>query len=678
MNPNRRDRRSRTPQKNFHLPFIARLTMKAKHILRWILLLPVVIIADTVTDPSASPTENKVSFIKTNETCGYWVLYVPFSKSRQVPRKLTIGFFLDPSLLYQEATDSKFLGDPRIIGGEEAPEGRYPFPVSLVDSGGDHICGGSLIAPDVVLSAAHCANSFASVEIQRHDRTDPTDQFETFAIVQEIVHPLYDDSRYEYDQMLVILDGQSSATPVAINRDPSVPAVGAEVTAMGWGITDGKDPASLSPVLKQATLFVISNEECEQSKSGNFWFDSYQGQITDDMLCATDQGEDSCQGDSGGPLVIAGTSGDVLVGVVSWGYGCAMAAFPGVYSRVSYDADWIDSTVCSHSENIPSEFSCPPPGTPTAPPPTASAPPTTPAGGEIEVTVAILLDEYPQDIGWRIDRIGLTVDEVFRAPVGIYNTPSVAETRTVLLEQGELYSFSIFDIFGDGLCCDYGEGAYQVSLGTSDITDESAIIIGPIRSFGYGMDHTFLASFDNDQPENPVDSSPGDGPFLTLQIQFDEYPDEIGWILRSDYGGTTAQARMEGRQTTNTVAFRSPRYYNSTVASQLVTETIPVPAENAEYTFILTDSFGDGLCCESGSGSYSIFNGPAENQDLLASGDANGSSGETKDFTLTFTPNTNPTTAPESTSSTSSGSASAIFSGLAATMALALWLTSFS
>jgi trypsin len=229
----------------------------------------------------------------------------------------------------------------------------------LVASSGINGCGGSLIAPNIVLSAAHCANVFESVQIQRRDRSDPMDQFETFSIIQEIVHPLYDDNNLGYDQMLVILDGESSATPVAINRDPSVPAAGDEVISMGWGLTEANNDASASPVLKEVSLFVIDNDECEQSKSSGSWSsESYEGSISSDMLCATDEGEDSCQGDSGGPLIIAGSNGDVQVGVVSWGYGCASYGFPGVYSRVSFDAEWIDSNVCLYSDNPPSDFSC--------------------------------------------------------------------------------------------------------------------------------------------------------------------------------------------------------------------------------------------------------------------------------------------------------------------------------
>eukprot|EP01083_Nonionella_stella_P111039 325486_1 len=97
----------------------------------------------------------------------------------------------------------------------------------------------------------------------------------------------------------------------------------------------------------------MSNSECAKSSDGR---DSYQGQITDNMLCARGNNKDSCQGDSGGPLV----DGDVLVGVVSWGIGCADPSFPGVYARVSRAADWITKNVCAEDRNnaIDAGFDC--------------------------------------------------------------------------------------------------------------------------------------------------------------------------------------------------------------------------------------------------------------------------------------------------------------------------------
>ena len=260
------------------------------------------------------------------------------------------------------------------------------------------------------------------------------------------------------------------------------------------------------------------------------------------------------------------------------------------------------------------------------------------------MTVGIQMDDFPQEVGWRIDHIGFEVDEVIRIPAGIYKSPGAVESQTVDLQKGELYSFTIFDVAGDGICCDYGDGRYQVSLGTRDLYDTSAIIIASDGNFEYGMEHTFLASLDDEQPGSPSES-PVDGPFITLEIQFDDYPSEIGWILRSDYG-ETSEARIDGRQTVHTVAFRSPRSYSANLANKLVTETIPVPPVNAQYTFILTDSIGDGLCCSGGEGYYTLWNGPTSDNVMLASGGDRGGSREVNDFTLTFNPAASPSPTP--------------------------------
>merc|ERR1712232_911617 len=103
-------------------------------------------------------------------------------------------------------------------------------------------------------------------------------------------------------------------------------------------------------------------EECERSEGtigGSE--ENYHDQITDNMLCARDSGEDACQGDSGGPLVLKGSGeggADVQVGVVSWGVGCSHKDFPGVYARVSSAYDWIREEVCTRSANAPAEFDC--------------------------------------------------------------------------------------------------------------------------------------------------------------------------------------------------------------------------------------------------------------------------------------------------------------------------------
>ena len=247
----------------------------------------------------------------------------------------------------------------RIINGEEAPEGRYSYAVSLQDNYG-HFCGGTLIAPDVVLSAAHCAGGEYKVVVGRHDlRTDVGDAVE---VEVEMVHPDYDDDTTDNDFMLLFLKRSTTEDVDLAIVNPDIISEGQDVTVMGWGDIDpDQDESELANKLMEVEVTVISNEDCDASESTEpGWEDNYNGQITDNMMCAEHvQEKDACQGDSGGPLVIRSDSGeDSLVGVVSWGVGCAHDDFPGVYSRVSAQYDWIEEQVCENSSAPPSYFKC--------------------------------------------------------------------------------------------------------------------------------------------------------------------------------------------------------------------------------------------------------------------------------------------------------------------------------
>merc|ERR1711872_987316 len=101
-------------------------------------------------------------------------------------------------------------------------------------------------------------------------------------------------------------------------------------TVSGWGTlsSGGNQPT----VLNEVDVTVQSNAQCQSS---------YGSSITSNMLCAADAGKDSCQGDSGGPLVAQENGKYALIGVVSWGYGCAFSGYPGVYARVTEKMDWI-------------------------------------------------------------------------------------------------------------------------------------------------------------------------------------------------------------------------------------------------------------------------------------------------------------------------------------------------
>lgn len=184
----------------------------------------------------------------------------------------------------------------------------------------------------------------------------------------EVPHPSYDAWLTDNDFMLVFLEipvQSSNVEYVRLNTDSSVPQVNAPVTVMGWGdIDESDDVSTLSNVLREVEVNVISNDECAESEGNTVWGETENyahGQITNNMLCAQEDGVDACQGDSGGPLVSKGTGsdgGDVQVGVVSWGIGCAHADFPGVYARVSAQYDWIREEVCARSSLPPAEFDC--------------------------------------------------------------------------------------------------------------------------------------------------------------------------------------------------------------------------------------------------------------------------------------------------------------------------------
>jgi trypsin len=237
----------------------------------------------------------------------------------------------------------KGIFDTRIINGAEANEGRYSYAVSLSDDIG-HFCGGSLIAKDVVLSAAHCAGGGYHVVVGRHDLRDESDG-EEITVDKELVHPDYDTDSTDNDFMLVFLDSSITENVNLVRISSDFIPEGEKVTVMGWGDTHISDEVSrLADELQEVEVTTITNAECDASEGTiGGWDDNYNEQISDNMLCAEHaQKKDACQGDSGGPLVIKGTEYDTQVGVVSWGIGCAHDSFPGVCEYCSSSSNCQD------------------------------------------------------------------------------------------------------------------------------------------------------------------------------------------------------------------------------------------------------------------------------------------------------------------------------------------------
>lgn len=206
----------------------------------------------------------------------------------------------------------------------------------------------------MILNNSHCIGdiSIDKVVIGRHDLN--TNEGQLMSVASIVQHPAYNDFTTENDIALIFLQEPVDAAIdiVQLNSEGSSPQAETLLVA-GWGLTD---VSSLFPsdVLMAADVNAITNSECSSSSGfiDGTWpsFDTYQGRITDTMLCAKDEGQDSCQGDSGGPLVMESDDGSVRqVGLVSWGFGCAHPDFPGVYTRVSSFYDWIEKETCKGS-----------------------------------------------------------------------------------------------------------------------------------------------------------------------------------------------------------------------------------------------------------------------------------------------------------------------------------------
>lgn len=222
----------------------------------------------------------------------------------------------------------------RIVGGIEAEPGRFKYMTALVE-GSEHFCGGVLIEESWVLTAAHCRGYGTHVMIGRTDLGSNVELYERIRIEHEVVHPRYNSNTNEHDILLVKLDRPSRIPPVRYDDGSNLLMNGLEVTVMGWGTTCYGGPQSSK--LLEVQVDLLDHNTCNRQ---------YSGSITQDMICAMRQGKDACQGDSGGPLIIKGgnTANDILVGVVSWGNGCAEPNYAGVYSRVSAHYDWISLT----------------------------------------------------------------------------------------------------------------------------------------------------------------------------------------------------------------------------------------------------------------------------------------------------------------------------------------------
>lgn len=243
-----------------------------------------------------------------------------------------------PDLAVVSSGEEEFdTAEGRIVGGVDADITAAPWQVAVMDASFYQYCGGSIIAPSWVLTAAHCEVAVGDKVGAGHSRlTTMASAGQIRTVAQAITFPGYITSEKGKDVMLLRLNApldlsgpNAKAIAWATEAQASAFAAGVVATVSGWGtLTSG----GASPNQLQRVDLDISTAAQVRASYGT---------LTADQLGAARPGKDSCQGDSGGPLFVRSNGAPLLVGVVSWGEGCAAPNTPGMYSRVASFANWI-------------------------------------------------------------------------------------------------------------------------------------------------------------------------------------------------------------------------------------------------------------------------------------------------------------------------------------------------
>ncbi|XP_037076885.1 trypsin-1-like, partial [Pollicipes pollicipes] len=244
--------------------------------------------------------------------------------------------------------DTRCCGRPnratRIVGGMETEVNEYPWQAFVLvrANGASSGCGGTVINDRYVLSAGHCfsrSTSPAQIEVRlRRHRIDVPEDDLPVTISELTIHPNFRTVRAGFDFALLKLSTplnfptlNNLVAPACLPSGGDFANVDAVVS--GWGATSENGP--VASALREVTVRTQTNAVCLRA---------YRS-ITSTMICAgvDGGGKDSCQGDSGGPLVTPVGGRYTLIGVVSWGTGCARPDFPGVYARVTSVLNWIET-----------------------------------------------------------------------------------------------------------------------------------------------------------------------------------------------------------------------------------------------------------------------------------------------------------------------------------------------
>ncbi|CAF0822574.1 unnamed protein product [Rotaria sp. Silwood1] len=233
---------------------------------------------------------------------------------------------------------------PKIVGGVEAERGDWPWVISMRRNG-NHICGGSLINDQWIITAAHCVYANQNPGVYQivlglHDRLIADNWVISRKVQSIIVHPQYSSQSLSNDIALMkLVDKIDTYTeyymPVCFPRANQTFADQIGYT-VGWGAPF--HGGSLLRYLYEVTSSVLTDNVCKARYTSGMINPATQ-------ICSGGNSTGACQGDSGGPFIVSDPQRDgryVLVGLTSWGIGCGDG---GVYTRVSAYKSWIESKV---------------------------------------------------------------------------------------------------------------------------------------------------------------------------------------------------------------------------------------------------------------------------------------------------------------------------------------------
>lgn len=229
----------------------------------------------------------------------------------------------------------------KIVGGQQLGQGERPWMVSL-QYDGTHFCGGSLIAPDWVLTAAHCVDDGLTDGVQvlaNFIDLDNSGSARNSDISEIHIHPDYNSNSPADIALLRLsqpIEDVAPLTRITEGEMNSFAPPGTMMSVSGWG--DTREGGGAPTMLQSTNVPLVSRAQCNLPQS-------YNGEISETEICAGYQrgGKDSCQGDSGGPLVMLQQGIYYQTGVVSWGDGCARPDKYGVYARMASFNNWIES-----------------------------------------------------------------------------------------------------------------------------------------------------------------------------------------------------------------------------------------------------------------------------------------------------------------------------------------------